>query len=75
MVDNNILLEHINQIRGKIRATMRQTLNHKSIEFSVRLANQDELKKTFTKREVFDDLRKRNPAFEKLRTKLGLELA
>lgn len=75
VVDNNILLEHINQIRGKIRATMRQTLNHKSIEFSVRLANQDELKKTFTKREVFDDLRKRNPAFEKLRTKLGLELA
>ena len=70
VVDNNILLEHINQIRGKIRATMRQTLNHKSIEFSVRLANQDELKKTFTKREVFDDLRKRNPAFEKLRTKL-----
>ena len=69
VVDNNILLEHINQIRGKIRATMRQTLNHKSIEFSVRLANQDELKKTFTKREVFDDLRKRNPAFEKLRTK------
>lgn len=75
VVDNNLLLEHINQIRGKIRATMRQTLNHKSIEFSVRLANQDELKKTFTKREVFDDLRKRNPAFEKLRTKLGLELA
>lgn len=75
VVDNNILLEHINQIRGKIRATMRQTLNHKSTEFSVRLANQDELKKTFTKREVFDDLRKRNPAFEKLRTKLGLELA
>lgn len=75
VVDNNILLEHINQIRGKIRATMRQTLNHKSIEFSVRLANQDELKKTFTKREVFDDLRKRNPAFEKLRAKLGLELA
>lgn len=75
VVDNNILLEHINQIRGKIRATMRQTLNHKSIEFSVRLANQDELKKTFTKREVFDDLRKRNPAFEKLRIKLGLELA
>lgn len=75
VVDNNILLEHINQIRGKIRATMRQTLNHKSIEFSVRLANQDELKKTFTKREVFDDLRKRNSAFEKLRTKLGLELA
>ena len=75
VVDNNILLEHINQIRGKIRATMRQTLNHKSIEFSVRLANQDELKKTFTKREVVDDLRKRNPAFEKLRTKLGLELA
>lgn len=75
VVDNNILLEHINQIRGKIRATMRQTLNHKSIEFSVRLANQDELKKTFTKREVFDDLRKRNLAFEKLRTKLGLELA
>ena len=54
---------------------MRQTLNHKSIEFSVRLANQDELRKAFTKREIFDELRKRNPAFEKLRVNLGLELA
>ena len=75
VVDNNILLEQISQIRGKIRATMRQTLNHKSIEFSVRLANQDELRKAFTKREIFDELRKRNPAFEKLRVNLGLELA
>ena len=28
-----------------------------------------------TKREIFDELRKRNPAFEKLRVELRLELA
>jgi len=74
-VDNKILLDQINQIRGKIRTTMRLALHNKAIEFNARLTHQDEQRKALTKREIFDELRKRNPAFEKLRVELGLELA
>lgn len=74
-VDNKILFDEISQIRGKIRATMRQTLNNKAIEFNIRLTRQDEQRKAFTKREIFEELRKQNPSIEKLRVELGLELA
>lgn len=74
-VDNKILLDQINQIRGKIRTTMRLALHNKAIEFNARLTHQDEQRKVLTKREIFDELRKRNPAFEKLRVELRLELA
>lgn len=74
-VDNKILLDQISQIRGKIRTTMRLALHNKAIEFNARLTHQDEQRKALTKREIFDELRKRNPAFEKLRVELGLELA
>lgn len=74
-VDNQILFDEISQIRGKIRATMRQTLNNKAIEFNIRLTPQDEQRKVFTKREIFEELRKQNPSIEKLRVELGLELA
>ena len=74
-VDNQILFDEISQIRGKIRATMRQTLNNKAIEFNIRLTRQDEQRKAFTKREIFEELRKQNPSIEKLRVELGLELA
>jgi len=74
-VDNQILFDEISQIRGKIRATMRQTLNNKAIEFNIRLTCQDEQRKAFTKREIFEELRKQNPSIEKLRVELGLELA
>ena len=74
-VDNQILFDEISQIRGKIRATMRQTLNNKAIEFNIQLTRQDEQRKAFTKREIFEELRKQNPSIEKLRVELGLELA
>ena len=74
-VDNQILFDEISQIRGKIRATMRQTLNNKAIEFNIRLTRQDEQRKAFTKREIFEELRKQNPSIEKLRVELRLELA
>lgn len=75
VVDNDILLSQLNEIRGNIRATMRKTLNCPTIEFTLRLADVAEQKRAFTKREIFDDLRKKNTAIEKLRMGLGLELA
>lgn len=75
VVDNKLLLDQINAIRRNIRATMRISLHNTLIEFNPRLAKQDENARALTKLEIFDALRKRNPAIEKLRVSLGLELS
>lgn len=74
-IDNEILLQQVNEIRGNIRATMRKTLHNNNIELTLRLAEASEMKRAYTKRELFDHLRQTNPAIEKLRVALGLELA
>lgn len=74
VVDNQLLLDQIMRIKGNIRATMRIALHNRLIEFTPRLAKQDEAAPAMTKREVFDQMRKDNPAIEKLRIELGLEL-
>ena len=74
-VDNQLLLDHISAIKKNIRATMRVRLHNSLIEFSPRLAKQNENERALTKLEVFDAMRKRNPAIEKLRLGLKLELS
>lgn len=75
VVDNKLLLDQINVISRNIRATMRMKLHNTLIEFKPRLAKQNENHRALTKLEVFDALRKKNPAIEKLRVGLGLELS
>ncbi|AGB27856.1 DNA polymerase III, subunit gamma/tau [Prevotella dentalis DSM 3688] len=75
VLDNEILLGQINEIKGSIRATMRKTLGNADIDLTLRLADPGDMRRVFTKRELFDELRQRNPAIEKLREHLGLELA
>lgn len=75
VVDNQMLLDQITKIKGNIRATMRLTLHNSKIEFTPRLARQNENQRALTKLEIFDKLRKGNPAIEKLRIRLGLELS
>ena len=75
VVDNKLLLDQINVISRNIRATMRMKLHNTLIEFKPRLAKQNENQRALTKLEVFDTLRKKNPAIEKLRIGLGLELS
>ena len=75
VLDNEILLGQINEIKGSIRATMRKTLGNADIDLTLRLADPGDMRRVFTKRELFDELRQRNPAIEKLREQLGLELA
>lgn len=75
VVDNQLLLDQISAIKKNIRATMRVRLHNSLIEFSPRLAKQNENDRALTKLEVFDAMRKRNPAIEKLRLGLKLELS
>lgn len=75
VIDNEIFLSQLNEIKRKICRTMQVTLHNDNIQLTLRLADTGTAKKVFTKREVFDNLRKKNAAFEKLRVSLGLELS
>lgn len=74
VVDNDILLHQIEAIKGRIRTTMANELHNADIQFSLRLAEKEELTPILSKRELFDQMRRNNPAIEKLRVALGLEL-
>ena len=74
VVDNSILLDQLNAIRSRIRATLAHYLHNGNIEFTIRLAKADEVTKILTKRELFDEMRKKNPAIERLRQLLDLEI-
>ena len=75
VVDNSILLDQLNAIRSRIRATLAHYLHNGNIEFTIRLAKADEVTKILTKRELFDEMRQKNPAIERLRQLLDLEMA
>ena len=75
VVENEILLEQIQGIKNRIRATLAQYLHNPNIQLDARLAKAEEARKILTKREIFDEMREKNPAIEKLRKLMNLELA
>lgn len=75
VVDNNILLGQINSIQKRIRATLAKGLQNGNIELTIRLSESGEIKPILTKRQIFDLIRRENPAIEKLRTSLELHLS
>ena len=73
-VDNKILLDDMQKIRGRIRNTLALALKNSAISLSLRLAQPEEIKRIPTNRERFDELKNANKAFAKLSQMLGLEL-
>ena len=74
VVDNQILLKQLQNIKNRIKATLSRDLQNGDLQVEFRIAEGDEFKKPLTKREVFEELRKHNPAIEKLRILMELEL-
>ena len=74
VVDNDFLLNEMGGIKGRIRATLAKDLHNGQIQISLRKAEAEEVKPVLSKREIFDEIRKSNPAIEKLRTTLDLQL-
>ena len=75
VVDNQILLDEITKIKGRIRSTLALRLENADIVLSLRLARPEEVKKILTNRERFDELKANNEAFSKLTEMLHLELS
>lgn len=75
VADNKSLLAEMTPIRDSIEKTLQITLHCAALRLTLRLADEGEARRFYTKREIFDQMRQKNPALEKLRLELGLELA
>ena len=75
IVDNQILLDQMNGILGRIRSTLAQYLHNNNITLTLRLAKAEEATKVLSRKELFEDMSKKNPAIEKLRGLFDLEFA
>ena len=74
-VDNQVILEQMQQIQKSIVSTLKLYLSNKYITFELVLAQHDEAAKIMSRREQFEEMGKENPAVEKLREIMDLELA
>ncbi len=75
MVENQIQLEQMIAIKGSIIKTLKLYLQNDAITLDLCLNESQEQVKILTRREQFEQMTEQNPAIEKLRTLLDLELA
>ena len=64
VIENDILLKQLQDIKGKIQATLRMLLQNNSLLLSFRLAEAQEVTKIYSKREIFELLKKENPQLD-----------
>ena len=74
VVDNQILLDQMNAIHGRIRSTLAKALHNNDITLNLQLAQADEVTKVLSRKEIFEEMSTKNPAISKLRGLLDLEL-
>ena len=74
VVDNQLLLNDILNIKNRIRPTFVQGLRNNQIQIDYRIAKADEIKKVLSKHEVFDNIMDSNPAFKKMVSVFNLAL-
>ena len=72
IADNQLLLDDMQNIKNRIRNTLVRGLHNTNIVISYRLSHKEEVKKILNKREVLENMRKENPALDKLCNTLKL---
>ena len=75
MVDNQVILEQMQQIQTSILNTLKLYLSNTSITLELVLTKHEEAVRILSRREQFEEMSKENPAVEKLREIMDLELA
>ena len=73
LVDNQILLDQVNEIKGSIRVTLAKALHNGNLSISLRLAEAEEISRRKTKKEVYDELMQQKEVRAFVES-LGLEL-
>lgn len=74
IIDNDILLKQLQENKENILAEMRTLLKNAQLNINLRLAEAQEVTKIYSKREIFEMLKKENPQFSKLCQSLKLQL-
>ena len=74
VIDNDILLKQVQEDKETILAEMRTLLKNAQLNINLRLAEAQEVTKIYSKREIFEMLKKENPQFSKLCQSLKLQL-
>ncbi len=74
VIDNDILLKQVQENKENILAEMRKLLKNAQLNINLRLAEAQEVTKIYSKREIFEMLKKENPQFSKLCQSLKLQL-
>ena len=74
-VDNALIKQEMDDFRGRIVNTLKQSLQNANITLDIRVAEHQEQAKILSRREQFELMSKENPAREKLRQAFNLELA
>ena len=74
LADNEIMLEQVGNLKDWIRIQLASLLHNDNLDISIRLAKAEEMRKILTPKETFENMRKENPAIEKLKEMLNLEL-
>ena len=75
VVENELALQQMEEIKGSIVKTLQIYLHNKSITLSMRVAEHEEQEKILSRREQYELMEKENPSILKLRDLLSLELA
>lgn len=74
VIDNDILLKQLQDDKENILTEMRTLLKNAQLNINLRLAEAQEVTKIYSKREIFEMLKKENPQFSKLCQSLKLQL-
>lgn len=74
-VDNKIMLEQIENIKGNILKTLKHYLHNNAITFTPKLVEHHEQVKILSRREQFEEITKQYPAVQMLKEILDLDLA
>ena len=74
-VENELVKEQIEQIRGKILSTLKLYLENNDISFTVHVAEHEGPVRILTRRDQYEQMEKENPSVAKLREAFMLELA
>ena len=74
VIDNDILLKQLQEDKENILSEMRTLLKNAQLNIHLRLAEAQEVTKIYSKREIFEMLKKENPQFSKLCQSLKLQL-
>jgi len=75
VAENEFLLKQMSAIKGRIQATLAQSLKNKEIKVVLRVAEASEVEKVKTTKDILEDLKKDYPAVDMLCTSLRLELS